>query len=207
MSRVIGIDLAGSEKRNTGVCLMENLHARTFIVHRDNEILDLVSRFGGEVVAIDAPLSIPRGRKSLENRCGPHLRECDRQLLSRKIRFFPLTLGPMRKLTERGMKLKRYLEDKGYRVVEVYPGGAQDVLKIPRKSKDLEKLRTGLESMGLEGMSDKMSHDELDAVTAALVGLLYILGGCEEYGDIGEGTIVMPKDNASMILNMLKSHR
>jgi predicted nuclease with RNAse H fold len=54
-------------------------------------------------------------------------------LLRMKIKFFPLTLGPMRKLTERGIRLKKILEKKRLDVVETYPGAAQDILKIPRK--------------------------------------------------------------------------
>jgi len=33
---VLGVDLAGSEKRNTGICIMDDqLNAETFIVHTD----------------------------------------------------------------------------------------------------------------------------------------------------------------------------
>jgi uncharacterized protein len=79
---------------------------------------------------------LPPGRKSLEERTGVHLRKSDRKLLQRGIKFFPITLGPMRKLTTRGMALRGILEQKGFTVIEAYPGGAQDVLGIPRKSKE-----------------------------------------------------------------------
>ena len=85
------------------------------------------------LVVIDAPLSLPRGRKTIEDRSGPHLRECDRELLRRKVPFFPLTLGPMRMLTVRGMRIARALSKRGFPVVEGYPGGAQDILGLPRK--------------------------------------------------------------------------
>jgi len=62
------------------------------------------------IVAIDAPLSLPTGRKSIEQKTGVHLRECDKELLKRGIKFFPVTLGPMRKLTSRGITLRRILE-------------------------------------------------------------------------------------------------
>ena len=38
-----------------------------------------------DVVSIDAPLFLPKGRKSLEQRGPPHLRACDRELLRMKI--------------------------------------------------------------------------------------------------------------------------
>lgn len=201
--KVVGLDLSGSIKRGSGVCFINGLNLETFILYSDEEILDKVSLFNARLVAIDAPLSLPRGRRSLEDRGGPHLRECDKELLRRKIRFFPLTLGPMRKLTERGINLKRKLEERGFKVIEVYPGGAQDVWRFPRKSESLEGLRAGLKNVGFKGDFSKMSHDELDAVTAALVGVLYLIGECEEYGDRSEGTIVMPKSGSLEVLRKL----
>ncbi|MEM3523149.1 MAG: DUF429 domain-containing protein, partial [Thermoproteota archaeon] len=130
-----GIDLAGVETRPSGFAVLdESLSVETMILHTDSEILREVSRFNPAVVAVDAPLSLPRGRVSLEERSSVHLRDCDRELLRRGIRFFPVTLGPMRSLTERGIRLKKMLGSSGFRVIEVYPGGAQDILRIPRKS-------------------------------------------------------------------------
>lgn len=192
----LGIDLAGSPRRPTGICVLDSeLTAKTLVAYGDEEILGSVVENNPNVVAIDAPLSIPLGRKSVEDREGPHLRECDKQLISLGIRFFPVTLGPMRQLTVRGMRLKDVLSSMGLAVIEVYPGGAQDVLGIPRKSKGLEVLREGLEKLGIKGLNPSMSGDELDAVTAAYVGLLYlrdealVLRGAD-------GAIVMPKVRA-----------
>jgi|YelNatPaOPRAMG01_1025707.scaffolds.fasta_scaffold165882_1 predicted nuclease with RNAse H fold len=201
--KVVGLDLSGSIRKGSGMCFIEGDTIETVILYSDEEILDKIRLFKAELVAIDAPLSLPKGREGLEDRNGPHLRECDRELLRRKIKFFPLTLGPMRKLTERGINLKRVLEQWGFRVIEVYPGGAQDIWGLPRKGESLEGLRTGLKNVGIKGDFSRMSHDELDAVTAALVGLLYLVGECEEYGDRVEGTIVMPKSGSLEVLRRL----
>lgn len=192
--KVVGVDLAGSPKRDTGICILtDDLEARTFIVHSDDEILDVVVREKPDLVAIDAPLSIPKGRRDIEDRSGPHLRECDRMLLERGIKFFPITLGPMRQLTKRGIELKRKLEALGFRVIEVFPGGAQDVLGIPRKTRGLEGLREGLRALGIKGVRNDATGDELDAITAAYVGLLFLKGEAEELkGE--DGCIVMPKE-------------
>ncbi|MCX8188753.1 MAG: DUF429 domain-containing protein [Nitrososphaeria archaeon] len=197
---VVGLDLSGSTKRGSGICLIHNCNVKTFVLYSDKEILEKIISSNARVIAVDAPLSLPKGRKSLDDKNGPHLRECDKELLRRKIKFFPLTLGAMRKLTERGIRLKELLKEKGYEVIEVYPGGAQDIWKFPRKNKNLEELRKNLESIGLKGDFEKMGHDELDAVTAALVGILYLLGGHDEYGDRSEGTIIMPKNGSLEIL-------
>jgi predicted nuclease with RNAse H fold len=189
---VVGLDLAGMETRPTGFCLLDGLNAQTCHVYTDEELLKKTSDAQPEVIGIDAPLSLPTGRASLEDRNGPHLRDCDRELLKAHIRFFPVTLGPMRKLTARGMKLREILEGKGFTVLEVYPGGAQDVFGIPRKQKGLDKLLSGLEKLWISGLNDKMSDHELDAVTCALVGKMFLEGKCIVYGS-GRQTIIMPK--------------
>ncbi len=98
----------------------------------------------------------------------------------------------MRKLTARGIKLKGKLEKRKYRVIEVYPGGAQDILGIPRKQKGLEKLLKGLRKQGIKKLDKKMSGDELDAVTCALIGLFYVNKRYVALGNKKEGRIIMP---------------
>ena len=190
---IVGLDLAGVESRPTGFCVLADMKAETSLIYTDEEILGKIKETQPSVVAIDAPLSLPPGRKSLEERTSVHLRECDRELLKRGIKFFPVTLGPMRKLTKRGIDLRRVLEADGFIVIEAYPGGAQDVLGIPRKQKGLEKLKAGLESLGIKGLESHVSDHELDAVTCAYVGKLFLEGKAVTYGAPDEG-IVMPKD-------------
>ncbi len=191
---VVGVDLAGSPGRNTGICLLKGMTAAAWAtVHSDEEILAFVEAARPGLVAIDAPLSLPPGRTSLEERTEEHLRPCDRELLKRRIRFFPITIGPMRSLTTRGIRLKQELAQKGYEVIEIYPGAAQDIWKIARKQGGLSKLRQGLEKLGLKRLSKDMNGDELDAVTGALVGRLYLKGQAEVLGNFREGAIVVPR--------------
>ena len=129
---VVGIDLAGSLRRPTGVCILRGMGAETSIAFTDEEILGSVGQAEPDLVTIDAPLSLPHGRMTIHDRSGEHFRDCDRELQRRGIRFFPITLGPMRMLTERGIALKTKIEALGYRAVECFPGGAQDVWGIPR---------------------------------------------------------------------------
>jgi len=188
---IVGLDLAGVENRPSGFCVLRDMKAEAFLVYTDKEILDRICDCNPEIVAIDAPLCLPPGRKCLEDRTGPHLRECDRELLRRGIKFFPLTLGPMRKLTSRGMKLRSFLEAGKFMVIEVYPGGALDILGIARKQKGLEKLKSGLENLGIKGLVGQMSDHELDAVTCAFVGKLFLERKAVTYGTPNKG-IVMP---------------
>ncbi len=190
---VVGIDLAGSPRRNTGICtLKKGTITSCTIFHTDQEIIDYVEKENPTLVAIDAPLNLPPGRKSIEDKNGEHFRPCDRELLRRGIRFFPITLGPMRLLTKRGIRLKKALTRRGYAVIEVYPGAAQDIWHTGRKQDGLSKLRKGLEKLGVKGLHEKMNGDELDAVTAALVGHFFSRGKAEVLGDLKQGAIVIP---------------
>ncbi|MDF0677273.1 MAG: DUF429 domain-containing protein [Nitrospira sp.] len=153
---VVGIDLAGSPKRPTGLCVLRDLTAETHVVFGDDEIINFVKEVRPTLVPIDAPLSLPKGRRTIHDRSGEHLRECDRALLRHGIRFFPVTLGPMRMLTERGLALKSMLATMGYQAMECFPGAAQDLWGIPRQHQDRLGLRYGLRKLGLRGLKNRL---------------------------------------------------
>lgn len=190
---VVGIDLAGSPSRPTGLCILKGRKIETELIYTNESILSVVEAAEPDLVAIDAPLSLPPGRKTINDRNDVHFRPCDLELKKKKIRFFPITLGPMRQLTERGISLKARLEEKSIQVIEIYPGGAQDIWNLPRAKKDSATLSRGLAGFGLTGFRDAISDHELDAITGALVGLLFLLGKAEVYGELSTGAIVMPK--------------
>jgi uncharacterized protein len=189
---IVGLDLAGVETRPTGFCVLADMKAHTCLVYVDDEIIKKTLGCNPKIVAIDAPLCLPPGRKSIEERTSIHLRESDRALLKKGIKLFQITLGPMRKLTERGIRLKNIFVTQKVFVIEAYPGGAQDVLGIPRKQKGLEKLLVGLKKLGIKGLSNQKSDHELDAVTCAYVGKLFLEEKAVTYGALNE-SIVMPK--------------
>jgi len=189
---VVGVDLAGVPGRPTGACTLKGYHVSTVLLYSDEEILDYIEKEKPDLVAIDAPLSLPPGRKSIKERGKFHFRPCDEELRRRKIPFFPITLGSMRSLTERGIKLRQMLERGGFRVVEIYPGGAQDIWRIPRAKHSVNDLRLGLRRMGIKGLKRKISAHELDAVSGALTGLLFFQGKGEVYGNYSQGAIIMP---------------
>ena len=187
---VAGIDLAGSPARPTGVCILTGDRARTQLAFDNAEILDLIRAADPDLVPIDAPLSLPPGRREIGDRNGEHFRPCDRELQRRKIRFFPITLGPMRMLTERGLRLKAEIEAAGLVPVECYPGGALDVWGLPRQQHDRDGLRRGLARLGVRGLRASMSGHELDAAAAALVGRDFFRGTAEMIG--GEEGMLLP---------------
>ena len=111
-----------------------------------------------------------------------------------KIKFFPITLGPMRQLTLRGMALKAKLEKMGLRVFETYPGAAQDIWGIPRQ-KDPQGLKQGLKRFKLIGnwLGPEVTKDELDALTCAIVAREDLGGNTKAIGDPEEGLTILPR--------------
>jgi len=187
--KVVGIDLAGSEKRRTGYCTTNKTNIlKVKILHTDDEILNEIKNDKPNLVAIDAPLTIPKGRKNINDKAGPHFRECDLELKKRRIKFFPITLGPMRMLTERGIRFKTEIEKMNIKVIEVFPGASYDMLKIPRKDK--EKIKTFF------NLSGELTQDELDAVMCAYTGYLYLKGKAEELKGKDGCIIIITKKNA-----------
>ena len=199
---VVGLDLAGSPKRDTGFCLLHRQLCKTTVIHTDDEIISETRVASPEVVSIDAPLVLPKGRASLEARGPPHLRACDRELLKMKIRFFPISLGPMRMLTERGMRLRKVFEDDGFEVIEGFPGAVQDILGMPRKQGGLESLRQALLDFGIRGGIRKpdITGDALDAITCAILGKMYLDGNYQAIGEEDEGFMILPD------VSRLRSH-
>ncbi len=196
----VGIDLTASETRESGWCALRGDLAAVRRLASDEAIVRATVWAQPDVVSLDAPLSLPHGRLRVDDGDPGRaqygiMRRCERALRSRGIPVYPCLLPSMQKLTERGMRLAAALRAEGIAVIECYPGGAQDVLGIPRKRAGLESLRAGLAQLGLRGAwtQGKITHDELDAITAALVGRCWARGEFEALGDPDEGLIVLPR--------------
>lgn len=194
----MGIDLAGSVRRPTGFCAIDGGSAvRCSVLFSDEQILRAVKASGTGHVAVDAPLALPKGRHCIGEHCRgrAHFRACDRILMRMRIKFFPITIGPMRQLTARGIRLRRNLEDRGLKVVETFPGGAQDLLGIPRKQHGAENLQAALVKMGCRGDVSKrrLTGDELDAINCALVARDYAKDNYIAIGDPSEILMVFSR--------------
>ena len=82
----------------------------------------------------------------------------------------------------------------GVKVIEVYPGAAQDRLGLPRKQRGEDALLAGLNGLGIrfESPNRHRVHDELDAITAAYVGLCWLQDAYEAAGPPDEIQIILP---------------
>jgi dephospho-CoA kinase len=105
----------------------------------------------------------------------------------------------MQGLTRRGMRLAARLRSLGIPVIESYPGAAQDIMGIPRKGAGEELLKEGLADFGVSGdfITKPVRHDELDAITSALVGSFFLAGKHEALAGPAEDALIIPDLKAS----------
>jgi uncharacterized protein YprB with RNaseH-like and TPR domain/predicted nuclease with RNAse H fold len=194
--RIVGIDLTGSAKRATGWALMDGANSITKSLSTDDELLNETIAARPDLVSIDSPLSLPEGWKDPDTPCGqPIYRKCELALKRMGISVFWCLLPSMKSLTTRGMRLTRQLRSASLKVIESYPGAAQDLLGIPRKGSSLEELKWGLARAGIKGefLHGKVTHDEVDAITSALVGLFYLADDYIALGNAAEDYLIVPR--------------
>jgi uncharacterized protein YprB with RNaseH-like and TPR domain/predicted nuclease with RNAse H fold len=195
--RVVGIDLRGNPNNPTGWALCEGGTVTTLEVKDDSEIYSLTRDAAPDLISIDAPLALPRGRMSAfdDSPCratGGIVRDAERILWSRGIGVYPALIPHMQGLTSRGIELAAAFRAAGLEVIESYPGAAQDILGIPRKKRDLGLLRQGLADFGFVLCGDE-THDELDAITSAMVGYFYLADEYEPLGAPDECFLIVPR--------------
>lgn len=204
MTIAVGIDLASSPEygakryNRVGLAALDaGLRAVTAAGRlADAAIMEFVAAHRPAVVAIDSPLSLPAGRCCADPACACArfgiVRAVDRAIARLGHHpYWPL-LPSMAPLTLRGIALRRALVREGFFVIEVFPGGAQDVLGIPRKQRGRDLLAAGLGRLGISGDLGRLSGDELDAVTAAYVGYLYTRGACIAIAPESEMQVIYP---------------
>ncbi len=180
MVRIAGLDLAALPKNPTGWALMEGRKIETRLLYGDEEIMGMVRDKKPQLVAIDAPLSLPKS--------GIY-RKADEEMIKRGYRVFPPVIPSMKKLTLRAMELVASLREEEVDVIEIHPLSTRKALGMPLR--DPGEISKTFEALGFELSGGRTIH-ELDAATAALTGLLHIKGLTEELGDEG-GKIVVPR--------------
>jgi uncharacterized protein YprB with RNaseH-like and TPR domain/predicted nuclease with RNAse H fold/dephospho-CoA kinase len=197
---IVGIDLTGSEKKPSGWCHLVYDKAITKQILSDDELVEETIKTNPDVISIDSPLSLPKGRTSafdddpVRNEFGI-MRVCERILKRRGVSVYPALIPSMQRLTLRGIQLADRFRKLGYTVIESYPGAAQDILGIPRKRASLEYLIKGLSSFGIKGDYEtiEVSHDELDAITSAMLGYFFWCGMFEALGTDEENYLIIPQ--------------
>ena len=197
--RIIGLDPAASESRASGWAFLQGRSVVTKRLRTDAEIIDSILESSPDIVCIDSPLSLPPGTRVGEDGTIQSFdrihRDSELVLRRRGVPLFWCLLPSMQRLTLRGIRLTETLRDQGLTVIETYPGAAQDILGMPRKGKSIRGLASALADFGVSGGYETRlpSHDELDAITAALVGLFYLCGRYEALGEPEMDDLILPR--------------
>ena len=180
---IIGIDLAGVEKNPTGWALWKNKVISTCHLYENHEILEHLTKFEPTLITIDAPLSLPKKGT---------MRKADREMYRHGYPVFPPRFPAMEKLTLRAMKIAQQIKREKLHIIEVHPTSTRKALKIP--TKDWKKIQNIFIHIGLKGDLETrvLTSHEIDAVTAALTGYLYLQKKTELIGDEEEGYTVVP---------------
>lgn len=149
--RVVGLDLSGMEKNDSGYCLLAD-KIKTKLLKTDAEIIEEIENDKPDIIAIDAPLSFP---------VIGSWRPGEAELIKRGFRPVNTHIPSMKILVERAMKLRKILESRGYRVIEVYSKASERILglsKEPRKNRDeYEALLCALTAKAyLEGKAEDL---------------------------------------------------
>jgi predicted nuclease with RNAse H fold len=180
---IIGIDLAGLEKNPTGWALWKNKVISTCHLYENQEILEHLTKFEPTLIAVDAPLSLPKKGT---------MRKADREMYRHGYPVFPPRFPAMEKLALRAIKIAQQIKREKLHIIEVHPTSTRKALKIP--TKDWKKIQNIFIHMGLKGNLETraLTSHEIDAVTAALTGYLYLQEKTDLIGDGEEGYIVVP---------------
>lgn len=204
----MGIDLTSAEAKPSACLGLDKELKLTYsgFLHQDSDILKLVSGHRFELIAIDAPLSLPTGLCCLEESCscqprgGVKGRSCERELAKQGIGLFRTTKKSIIKaMVYRGIGLKTELEAMGYEVIEVYPYASKVRLSgrnIPKKTTPagLAFLKQHVSRLlpGITPYVDGFNHDMCDAAIAAYTAFLHSQGKTELCGEPEEGVICLP---------------
>jgi len=204
----LGIDLTSAEAKPSA-CLGLDRDLRLIysgFLHKDSDLLKVVSRHGFELIAIDAPLSLPKGLCCLEESCscqpitGVKGRSCERELARLGIPcYFTTKKSIIKAMVYRGIRLRSELEAMEYEVIEVYPYASKLRLfgkPIPSKLNPagLTFLKQRICQLlpNITACIDGVNHDMCDAAIAAYTAYLCSRGKTELCGEAEEGTISLP---------------
>jgi len=206
-----GIDLTSTEAKPSACLGLDDKSQLVYLgfLTENRDIVALLNFYSPQVIAIDAPLSLPLGLCCLEQSCPcePKFprknRQCDQELRQQGIPCYPTSKKTFIKdLIYRGIELKTRIgrEVKQVsQVIEVYPFASKARLfgkTVPRKTTNQgmcflrDKLGDILPS--LKPYSGMLDHNFCDAAVAAYTALLRHRNKVDTLGSSEEGVIVIP---------------
>jgi predicted nuclease with RNAse H fold len=162
-----GVDLSASTKRPSGVAIIRATKERRFqpifigLLYSDDEIMDVITKHGAQIVAIDSPLTRPLN--------GGHYRAVDLAAKKMGYRVLPLTWRGMDKLVSRGITLANKLVSAGVKVIETHPSSAL-------RSSGCADVKLLCSRLEIDTSGYSLSKDEESGLIAAIVAGFYYFG-------------------------------
>jgi predicted nuclease with RNAse H fold len=186
----VGVDLSGLSRATKGVtaaaCLTvteppELVDLATFRSgpESDATLADWVLRRGPEVVAIDAPLSLPHSVTCVtadRPRCLPGAANYLARDVDREAGGMPSVM--LAAIMFRGIYLARHLRDHGLLVIETYPRAAYRGWGVGSAA----GVSSETVLAGMVGSYRAKLSDERDAIAAGLAGVSYLQGDAHAIG-------------------------
>lgn len=183
-----GIDFGARRSGNTAIAISVNQEVKFHQAEKGEDadawIDDLMEKLPPEIIAIDAPLSLPSGW------CGGigdlFYRQCDKEMKA----MSPLFLGG---LTGRAVRFKRGLKATKIKVIECYPKGFVNHLlkgEYPEINEGVETILEKLpDEIHLKVNKGPENEHQLDALMALVVAFRFRAQKAESHGKYGEGLI------------------
>ena len=216
----IGLDPSASPTKASGISIITSVGKVVFLgtwfdFSDLSKIIDTYPVSSG-TIAIDGPLQPPHELKrcyfSMKSVDCPHQqttpfkgRYCEQLLLKRGYRCFVSSKNSFaKKWMERCFRLNDFLYGLTLDTIEVFPHATRKILfpgltgrKQEREFR--EKLQVHLSGIGIKFPADPeiFSHDELDAVLAAITNVLYGQGKTNKIGDDRDGYIHIPRNRVT----------
>lgn len=197
------------EHRETGIAVIRQGRLDLLTsAGTDAEILGLILERGPDcTIAINAPLTRPRGRCCLDDECGcrhdpgTRSRELEREL--GRMRIPTLATALLKVLARRGARLAASLRAAGFEPLEVYPYATMRLLGLPYAGKRTELGRARIHE-ALAPLVSGLHHPgasehQLDAVVCALTAQLWRAGHTRTVGAPDEGLMTIPDVTAIVL--------
>lgn len=208
---VFGVDLTSTAVKPSACLALDKGGQLVYFgfLATNDDIIAIQNLYSPQVIAIDAPLSLPLGLCCLEKSCScqpkskEKNRKCDRDLRRQGIPCYPTTKETfIKELIYRGIELKNKLNKQGFKVIEVYPYASMVRLfgkNIPKKTtnKGISLFKQRLANLlpTLNPHLELFDHNLCDAAIAAYTAFLHCQNIVEALGDSKEGLIYVPRTN------------
>lgn len=191
---ILAVDFGSKTSGYTAAALLDSdervsLHQSVKGKNADEWLKGLIKGCTPDIIAIDAPLSLPGVYSTTEGCTNYHYRQCDLEVNA----MSPMFLGG---LTARAIEMKDWIQATlRAEVIEIYPKlVAQDLGLDKRYKKDLAYLTEALDILSAElsgdlDASQVTNWHRFDALLALWTASKYAAGAAEKIGLETEGII------------------